>query len=190
MAFLSVLLVFAGMMAGCIQTPEESEPGQTIPMGPCHLSAPSSRARLSAKCGSLTVYEDHSSQSGRQIKLHIAMIPAISRSPEPDPILFITGGPGGASTQDFVAESAAFDRINQKRDIIMVDQRGTGQSHPLNCEDPDSGLDLNDENVLKAEIEKCIQQIDADLRFYNTEVQFKDLEMDHGLDKRLEVLER
>jgi pimeloyl-ACP methyl ester carboxylesterase len=177
MIFLSAVLVLAGMMAGCNGTRPDSGSGQTIPLEPCHLSAPGSTERLSAQCGSLTVFENHDAQSGRQIELHIAMIPAISRTPEPDPILYITGGPGGASTQDFVATSSAFDRMNEKRDILLVDQRGTGQSHPLECADPEEELDFENETLLRAEIKKCIDQIDADPRFYNTRAAVQDLDL-------------
>ncbi len=175
MVFLNVLLILCGMLTGCGGTFQESESGRKIPMKPCHLSAPGSDARLSAQCGTLTVYENHAEHSGRKIELHIAMIPAISRTPEPDPILFLTGGPGGASTQDFVAVSSAFKRINEKRDIILMDQRGTGRSHPLKCEEPEEALNLDDEDALKVEIDKCIEQIDADLRFYDTQAAVHDL---------------
>ncbi len=168
-------LVLSGMMAGCAGTRQETESDKRIPMKPCHLSAPGSNTRLSAECGSLTVYENHAEQTGRKIELHIAMIPAISRTPEPDPIIFITGGPGGASTQDFVAASSAFKRINEKRDIVLMDQRGTGRSHPLNCAESETELDLNREDVLKAEVDKCVRQMDADPRFYNTQAAVHDL---------------
>jgi len=176
MVFLGAVLVLAGMIVGCAGTRPESESGQKISLKPCHLSAPGSTERLSAQCGSLTVFENHAARSGRQIELRIAMIPAISRTPEPDPVLYITGGPGGASTQDFVATSSAFDRMNEKRDILMVDQRGTGQSHPLECEAPEEELDFENETLLKAEIERCIDQIDGDPRFYSTQAAVQDLD--------------
>lgn len=173
---LSALLIISGVLTGCGGTTRESESASKIPMTPCHLSAPGSDVRLPAQCGTLTVYENHATQSGPEIGLHIAMIPAISRTPESDPVLFITGGPGGASTQDFVAASGAFRRMNEKRDIIMIDQRGTGRSHPLACSEPEEGLNLNDEDALKAEIDKCIEEMDADLSFYDTEAAVHDLE--------------
>lgn len=170
------LLVVWGMIAGCATMPHESKSDQKIPMKPCHLSAPGSNSRLPAMCGSLTVYENHAAQSGRRIELYIAMIPAISRTPEPDPVLFITGGPGGASTQDFVAVSGAFRRINEKRDIVLVDQRGTGRSDPMKCKEPAEEFDPNDEVKLKAEVEKCIEQMDADPKFYDTQAAAHDLD--------------
>jgi pimeloyl-ACP methyl ester carboxylesterase len=172
--YLGGLLLLSGMIAGCNGKTQES--GNGIPMEPCQLSAPGSNERLPAECGSLTVYENYAEQSGRKIELHIAMIPAITRTPEPDPFIFITGGPGGASTQDFIAVNSAFSRINQQRDIILMDQRGTGQSHPLKCDESGEGIDLSDEDVLKAEIEKCISQMDADPRFYDTQATVHDLD--------------
>ena len=51
-----------------------------------------------AQCGTLEVYEDRAAQSGRTIALNIAVLPAFSRSPRPDPLFAFNGGPGGAST--------------------------------------------------------------------------------------------
>jgi pimeloyl-ACP methyl ester carboxylesterase len=176
MAFLSALLFLSGIVSGCAGKPQSSESGHQVPLKPCHLSAPGSAERLPAKCGQLSVYENRADKSGRQIELHIAVIPTISRTPEPDPIFFITGGPGGASTQDFVSLRPAFKRINEKRDIILVDQRGTGQSHPLECTSPEEETNLDDEAAIRTEIENCIDQLDADTRFYTTQDAVDDLD--------------
>ena len=60
--------------------------------------------------------------------LRVAVIPAVSRSPRPDPLFLLAGGPGQAATEAFPAEIGAFERINQTRDLVLVDQRGTGGS--------------------------------------------------------------
>jgi pimeloyl-ACP methyl ester carboxylesterase len=170
------LFLLSGIAEGCGGKLPASKTGQKIPLKPCHLSAPGSAERLPAKCGQLTVYENRADKSGRQIELHIAVIPTISRTPEPDPIFFITGGPGGASTQDFVSLRPAFKRINEKRDIILVDQRGTGQSHPLECTSPEEEPAPDDETAFRTEIENCIDQLDADTRFYTTQDAVDDLD--------------
>ena len=61
---------------------------------PCQLNAPGRVSYLPAKCTTLTVFEDRAARSGRTIDLHIAVVPAISRSPAPDPLFFLAGGPG------------------------------------------------------------------------------------------------
>jgi pimeloyl-ACP methyl ester carboxylesterase len=135
------------------------------------------RAQLDAKCGSLAVYEDRSAGTGRKIDLNIMVIPAINRSPNPDPLFFIPGGPGEAAVESFGMIAPAFKRINQKRDIVLVDQRGTGKSHPLKCViDQNDDHDLSPEQAIKAGLEKCLAQEDADPRFYTTAIAMDDLD--------------
>ena len=83
-------------------------------------------------CGMLTVPEDHSNPGGKQIQLAVARIYSSSGTPQPDPLLYLAGGPGDGA----LAEAPVWVDypIRQKRDIILLDQRGTGYSQPaLNC---------------------------------------------------------
>lgn len=91
-------------------------------------------------CGAFQVPEDPARPGGRTLDLRIAVIPARSARPRPDPILFLAGGPGGSA----VAAAGGFVRskLRRKRDIVLVDQRGTGESNPLQCEVPGSAEDL------------------------------------------------
>jgi pimeloyl-ACP methyl ester carboxylesterase len=178
--YLLAFLLLAVMMAGCARTPTPSvEPsGPTIILESCHLSAPGLSTRLPAECGTLTVYEDRAAQSGRQISLRVAVIPAISRNPAPDPLFYITGGPGGASTQDFIQFAWVFERINEERDIVLVDQRGTGQSHPLDCPalpEKDTAS-LSDDDALEQSVAHCLEQLDANLDLYKTSIAMDDLD--------------
>ena len=165
---LFALLLPALIFDGCTNRQKASVPGRRIVLKPCQLSAPGSSTRLRAECGNLTVDEDRAEPSGRRIDLHIAVISALSRTPEPDPVFFITGGPGQTSTEDYVRVSPAFERMNAKRDIVLVDQRGTGKSHPLKCTSPVEESDVNSDAQTEKWIRDCLQQLDADTRFYNT----------------------
>lgn len=147
-----------------------TEPASSIDLVDCQLSMPGSSIRLDAQCGKLTVYEDRAAASGRQIELNIAIIPAISRSPAPDPVFFLAGGPGEAATQSYIAIASAFGSIRSKRDIILVDQRGTGGSHPLECGNSYQGDDESD--YLSA----CLSQLDADPRLYTTAIAMQDID--------------
>jgi pimeloyl-ACP methyl ester carboxylesterase len=177
LVFLSLLLILA-IGAGCARAPmPTASPAQpVIPLEPCQLSAPGAPMRLPAKCRTLSVYEDRAVVSGRQINLRVAVLAAISRTPAPDPLVFITGGPGGASTQDYVQLAGAFRRINEKRDIILMDQRGTGGSHPLVCPSPDDAQDTSSDAVRQAWIESCLKQLNADPKFYTTQAAVNDLD--------------
>jgi pimeloyl-ACP methyl ester carboxylesterase len=87
-------------------------------------------------CGYLTVPEDRTeADTNRTIQLAVAIIHSYSSSPLPDPVVYLNGGPGGSSLPIISAGlSPLFDAILMNRDVIFVDQRGTGYSFPsLNC---------------------------------------------------------
>lgn len=174
-----ILLVTSGLVGvlwACVPaiTTPEAKSKPSINLQDCQLSAKGVSQRLEAKCGALTVYENRAAQSGRQIQLHLAVLPAVSRKSLPDPLFFIPGGPGEAATESYLAVSAAFDRINQKRDIVLVDQRGTGQSNPLRCP-ASSKTDSEDPSQVKAALQACLASLDADARFYTTAIAMEDL---------------
>src|SRR6185369_11826170 len=88
----------------------------------------------SAKCGTLEVFENRATKKGRKISLNIIVLPATSDKREPDPLVYFAGGPGSAATEDAVGIAMAFPQIREHRDLLFVDQRGTGKSHPLDCQ--------------------------------------------------------
>jgi pimeloyl-ACP methyl ester carboxylesterase len=127
-----------------------------------------------ARCGNLAVLEDRQNPAGRTISLKLAVLPAISRTSEPDPLFLLAGGPGQAATEAFSPILATFYRINQKRDLVLIDQRGTGANNPLSCPDLPEEADL--EEYLEPWVEACLDQIEADPRFYTTSSSVEDLE--------------
>ncbi len=174
-----ILATAIGLAVACVSaTPTASQvQPPAILLEPCQLSAPGSSTRLPAKCATLTVYENRAASTGRQIDLHIAVLPAVSRSPAPDPLFFLTGGPGQAATESYLQIGSAFNKINQNRDVVLVDQRGTGQSHPLACPvlPDDATADFSDEQ-LTTWLSDCLAQLDADPRLYTTSIAMDDLD--------------
>jgi len=169
----------ASLISACAST--TPTPGPTsapvIELRPCQLAAPDSTGRVKAECGTLTVFENRAAGSGRTIDLRVAVLKALSRNPAPDPLFFLTGGPGQAATESYVQLSGAFDKINQTRDIVLVDQRGTGQSHPLRCPAPGDDFASSDsDEQLKAFLEDCLKELDADPRLYTTSIAMDDLD--------------
>ncbi len=132
-------------------------------------------------CGSLEVYEDRVAMSGRKINLKIVLLHATGEEPAPDPLVFIPGGPGESATELAPYVAQAYAGIRQGRDILLVDQRGTGGSHPLNCEffgppeEPQSYLGrffpIEDVENCRAELEP-----QADLTLYTTPLAMEDLD--------------
>jgi pimeloyl-ACP methyl ester carboxylesterase len=172
-------LVLSSLFAGACAAPgsNSSTTSPSIALSPCSLIETGGQGQLDAKCGTLAVFENRAEQTGRKIDLNIMVVPAINRSPNPDPLFFIPGGPGEAAVESFAGIAPAFRRINQKRDIVLVDQRGTGKSHPLKCLTSDnSDSSLTAQAQLKAQLENCLIKADADPRFYTTSIAMDDLD--------------
>src|SRR5262249_45820457 len=88
------------------------------------------------RCGTYEVYENRTAGSGRKIPLNIVVMPALGTPRAPDPVFWLEGGPGGAATQAIGPVSRNYLRgLRQNRDLVFVDQRGTGESNPLRCDD-------------------------------------------------------
>ncbi|MEE8399085.1 MAG: alpha/beta hydrolase [Desulfobacterales bacterium] len=152
---------------------------ETLKLTSCQLSMPGSPTRLAADCGTLTVYENRKAASGRKIDLHIAVRKAYRRVPDPDPLFLLAGGPGQAATEAYVQMRWIFEKINRARDIVLVDQRGTGKSHPLKCAEPDGESTLAEENnpeKIRELVTTCLKNLDADPAFYTTPIAMADLD--------------
>ncbi|HEY8508945.1 MAG TPA: alpha/beta fold hydrolase [Steroidobacteraceae bacterium] len=149
-----------------------------IEFEPCLLDHPLGVRSVSAECGWLNVPEDRARPEGRQIALHVARVPAISRRKQPDPLFLINGGPGGSAAELYTNAPHAFARIRRERDIILVDQRGTGKSNPLTCEFDETALYGSIEQM-EALFRKChdVLSAKADLAQYTTSIAVQDLDI-------------
>jgi pimeloyl-ACP methyl ester carboxylesterase len=81
------------------------------------------------RCGYLTVPEDRSKPGGRTIRIFVMRVPAVSANPKPDPLVVLSGGPGGGGSFEFASRIEA--GMNADREVIFVDQRGTHLADPL-----------------------------------------------------------
>ena len=129
----------------------------------------------SAKCGTYQVYENRSAGSGRQIDLKIAVLPATTDRVEPDPLFYFAGGPGGAATDVASMLKTEFRTLNETRDIVLIDQRGTGGSNLLMCPKPDKPFDVTDAEALSAYAKACMDNLDADPSWYTTRAYVDDV---------------
>jgi pimeloyl-ACP methyl ester carboxylesterase len=131
--------------------------------------APSLDFPTTAECGYLTVPEDRSKADGRMIRIFVVRFPALSATPKPDPIVVLSGGPGGGGSFEFTAWVRS--GVNAERDLILFDQRGTHLSEPrLPCADYDDALNsaistrfTSDEQVAKqaAAVKACRDRLTA-----------------------------
>jgi pimeloyl-ACP methyl ester carboxylesterase len=131
-----------------------------------------------AQCGTLTVAENPAEPGGRQIALHVARVAAISRRREADALFVFAGGPGQAASAFYASVAGAFGRIQRERDIVLVDQRGTGDSNALTCkEDEDRLYEATGAEVAEL-ARRCLAALErrADPAFYTTSLAVADLE--------------
>ncbi len=130
-----------------------------------------------AECTTLEVFENRALGEGRSISLNIAVLPALGLKVQPDPLFVLAGGPGQAATDLAELVDEFMRRIRRERDIVLVDQRGTGDSNPLDCEFVDSdSLHFLPEDRFLDPLRDCLASFDADTRFYTTPVAMDDLD--------------
>jgi pimeloyl-ACP methyl ester carboxylesterase len=149
---------------------------------PCTLSSEFGTQSLAAQCTSLRVPENPAAPEGRKISLAIAWLPATGEA-EADPVFMIAGGPGQSARESFPALAQAFAGVRKKRDIVLVDQRGTGGSNKLACKDIQgksavSETEIDGPSEAKAFAARCAADLSktADLRFYTTTDAVRDLD--------------
>src|SRR5256714_15078618 len=105
-----------------------------LELSACELEHPLRLTVVAAECGVLSVAENPHDPAGRHIPLHVARVPAISRRKQPDALFILAGGPGAAAGAFYASGAGAFPRIHPERDLVLIDQRGTGGAHRLDCE--------------------------------------------------------
>jgi pimeloyl-ACP methyl ester carboxylesterase len=138
----------------------------------------SEQGPVDALCGTLEVFEDRQARTGRKVNLKIVVLPALSNDPRPDPLFVLAGGPGMGAAENADLFRPAFARVQINRDIVLVDQRGTGDSNPLDCKLPEGKL----EDLAKVdeypidEFKACLEGYDADARLYTTPIAMDDLD--------------
>lgn len=125
------------------------------------------------RCGKLTVPEDPATPDGRTIDLNIVVLPARDQRQRQDAVLYLVGGPGLAATDSLPSFQQNLHRLQATRDIILVDQRGTGASNALHCGmAPSEFLGA----LLVAQFDtstltNCLEDLDADpTRYTSTEI--------------------
>jgi len=150
---------------------------QTLKLEPCRITAGPSYPSIKARCGNMLRPENPAAPDSPDITLRVAVVPALNLSPASDVVVPIAGGPGQSTVQFYASYQRAFEPLRRNRDILLVDQRGTGKSSALDC-------DLEDELItgsFSAETTRqvaadCLAALPHDPRFFTTSVAVSDLE--------------
>ena len=113
--------------------------------------------------------------------MHYAVLPALARNKLPDPVFFFAGGPGQSAIEIAATVGAMLGRFSNRRDIVLIDQRGVGRSAPLVCEADDPARPLAeafDMNRQREQLDRCLNELRAlpygDLRFFTTPIAIAD----------------
>ncbi len=152
--------------------------GQPMPEEtPCRLLQESLPAAF-GHCLRLQVPEDYSGPDSGHLELFFARIPARTANPAPDPVLLINGGPGGSAVDLYLQARGAFEPLLRERDILLLDQRGTGRSLlGLDCGLPeDFELVTATPDEIRQTVESCVAEFEHDPRQFTTSVAIRDLE--------------
>ncbi|MGH8222423.1 MAG: alpha/beta hydrolase, partial [Woeseiaceae bacterium] len=111
------------------------------------------------------------------LALKVAIVPALSLEPALDPFVPIAGGPGQSAVAFYAAYADAFEAVRKRRNILLLDQRGTGESASLDCDIDDEVIDgrFSIEQTLEETV-NCLGRLEHDPRLFSTSVAVQDLE--------------
>jgi pimeloyl-ACP methyl ester carboxylesterase len=177
--FVAAALLLAG--CGADQAPSASRAPTALQFDPCTLASTGLPYTVSARCTTVEVPEDRARPGGRTLQLAVAVVPATARRARPDPVFMLAGGPGQSARESFPSVAGAFRDVLRERDVVLVDQRGTGASNPLACRDVagENAFTEGDDGDIDAArrfAEKCLAELDGDPRFYTTSEAVRDLD--------------
>jgi pimeloyl-ACP methyl ester carboxylesterase len=129
--------------------------------------------------GTYEVAENPQKPEGSKIKIKFIILPARSRNPAPDPVFVFSGGPGQGAADGVEGWAHRLDKLRREREIVLIDQRGTGASNPLPCfciGDPQQAQTYLKDMFPVDYVERCREELEAkrDLRYYHTVLAIED----------------
>jgi pimeloyl-ACP methyl ester carboxylesterase len=151
--------------------------GQPLNLEDCRISSGPGSPSMKARCGTFLRPLDPTGAVPGEIELRVAVVPALNLVPQPDAVVPIAGGPGQGAVQFYTAYASAFEEARRNRDILLVDQRGTGESSRMDCPVDDRLAEGRYSTELTIEYTAaCLEQLPFDPRFFTTSVAITDLE--------------
>lgn len=148
----------------------------TIALKPCRL--PATPGTIEAECASFAVPES-TEPGSRTLQIRLALLASRAQQPEPDPVVLLAGGPGQSAIEAYALAQPALGPLLARRNILLVEQRGTGESNPLKCAMPDWKRRPEQSLVsARAQALACLKRYEgkADPRWYATDDYIDDLE--------------
>ncbi|MFG6430202.1 alpha/beta fold hydrolase [Roseateles sp. LYH14W] len=148
------------------------------PLKPCRIAGIPNELQ----CGSLQRPLDPARPDGAKVDIHYLVVPAMARNKQPDAVLMLAGGPGQSAINVAPRVLQRLSRLGNRRDLVFIDQRGTGKSAPLDCPD-DSKLPITEQLDTAAQMKRldaCRATLEklpyGDLRFFTTTIAMQDMD--------------
>jgi pimeloyl-ACP methyl ester carboxylesterase len=166
------------LVLGAVTTAAAAEASVPSGMQACRLRG----VEHPAWCGTLRRPLDPAAPAGPAIDVHFAVLPALSRQRKPDPVLFFAGGPGQSAIDLAGPVGRLLGRFSNRRDLVLIDQRGTGRSAPLRCDGDDAAdrplREALDAEAVQQALRRCREALQrlphGDLRHYTTTIAVQD----------------
>ena len=152
---------------------------ETLELEDCRISVGPGYPGTRARCGTMLRPENPEDPASPEIEVRVAVVPALTLAPETDPFVPIAGGPGQGSVEFYLMIRNALENVRRNRDILLVDQRGTGKSSRMDCPIDDDALLFETEFTLDDMLEyaaECLEELPHDPRYFTTSVAVTDLE--------------
>lgn len=174
-------LALLGLLSGCNEKNNQESSATSI-LKPCPGFVETGKPPLvyGAECGELILKENPADANSKDISVAILRLPAISPVADADPLFLIQGGPGGSSIDMANQIHGFFADVRKNRDLVFVDQRGTGKSNPLRCEQAlpeDLKLpEAEQREIYIALMKSCAEKYQHNAAFYTTVHAVQDLD--------------
>jgi pimeloyl-ACP methyl ester carboxylesterase len=155
----------------------------SLTLSACELAQPNSGLSTAAWCTDFPVPENRADPHSRIIKLRLAILRSRAQVASKDMLVFLAGGPGQAATDSASSVAAVLQPLRAHRDVLLLDQRGTGGSNALTCKESDDTTPTGDDSAfdtdkMRRAVADCLRQLKdrADPRYYTTTIAARDLE--------------
>lgn len=139
---------------------------------PVFVDKPCADPRLSdlARCGTIAVPENRAIPEGRSIALNVVVLKALPGETALPPLFDFDGGPGLHATKNAGFYATAGTAYRAGREIVLLDQRGTGESNPLTCPELASPERAYEPMLAAEDVRRCRAELEkkADLTRYGT----------------------
>jgi pimeloyl-ACP methyl ester carboxylesterase len=157
------------LLAACGGSGDRS--GRTLPLESCRLEG----LARPALCGVLERPENPNDPASSIVPIHVALVPADDPGDRP-PVVLLAGGPGQGAIGAWPPILEALHAFTRGRDVVLVDQRGTGSSRPLACPQPETLAEKLRIDYGPDRIKACLAGLEAEPEHYTTSVAADDLD--------------